>query len=395
MKRYLVAVAGLLLLGLACGDLSEMSDDELRAFVQRAKRVAIEELLAGGNTQANVDNVIKIVAEELTTGSNGGGTTPITPPSGSTCREIGRKTVVMFRDSAGHALDLLLDTSGFSCEFTANNTLCSDGDGVCECDADDTLNPAGSTSFAVTCTENGGDGQTFNFSDAETINYDSPGGSTPPTGGDNPGTYTIKEGNQNQRSPGVFFPITIADSSGATVTPSSQASLDVYNSANSVISDAIAMWKTNVGDDIYDVSVGSSDSASFNIFLVTGTTNVAKIGGTVDGTPTNKYTLSAGNYTGANDVQVHNATGNRLVFMFSGTALSELNANNKTLSYSITDANGNVTAHGNNVTISGLKVQSTYAAFISSAQCTVGAYVLIRIGNSATKVYLPTCKAPA
>ena len=65
MKKFLGAVTGLLLLGVACGDLSEMSDDELRAFVQRAKRVAIEELLAGGNSQTDVDNVIKIVAEGI------------------------------------------------------------------------------------------------------------------------------------------------------------------------------------------------------------------------------------------------------------------------------------------------------------------------------------------
>lgn len=389
MKRCLGAVAGLLLLGIACGDLSEMSDDELRAFVQRAKRVAIEELLAGGNTQADVDNVIKIVAEELS--SNGGDGSAPTNPSTSTCREIGRKTVVMFRDPAGHALDLLLDSSGFSCDFTGSSTTCTDGDGVCECEADDTLNPAGNTSYAATCTENSGDGQTFNFSEAETREYDNPGGSTTPIGGNNPGTYVIKEGNQNQRRPGEIFPITITDSRGTTVTPSSQASLDVYNSSNSVINDAIATWKTAVGSDIYDVSVGANERAAFDIFLVTGTTNVAKIGGTVDGTPTDKYTLAAGNFTGASDVLVHKASSNRLVFMFSGTALRELNANNKTLSYVVTDANGTVTAYGNNTSLSGgITVQGTYAQYVNGA-CTTGAYILIKVGNSASKVYLPTC----
>ena len=387
MKRYFGAVAGLLLLGIACGDLSEMSDDELRAFVQRAKRVAIEELLAGGNNQADVDNVIKIVAEELN--PNGGGDLTPTNPT-ALCRDIGRKTIVMFRDPEAHALDLLLDSSGFSCEFTGSSTACSDGGFVCECEADDTLNPAGNTSFAVTCTENGGDGQTLNFSDAETIEYDNPGATTPGTG-NNPGTYIIKEGNQSQHRPGEIFPITITNNSGTTVIASSQASLDVYNSSNGLISDAIAMWKTAVGDDIYDVSVGANERAAFDIFLLTGTTNVARIGGTVDGTPTDKYTLSAGNYTGASDVQVHKASNNRLVFMFSGTALSELNANNKTISYVITNANGSVTTHGNNISIGGgITIQGTYANYLN-ADCTTGVYILIKIGNSASKVYLPTC----
>ena len=68
---------------------------------------------------------------------------------------------------------------------------------------------------------------------AETIQYDNPGGGTTPGNGNNANTYTFKEGNQNQKIPGVIFPITITDNSGATVTPTSQASLDVYNSSDS------------------------------------------------------------------------------------------------------------------------------------------------------------------
>ena len=160
-----------------------------------------------------------------------------------------------------------------------------------------------------------------------------------------------------------------------------------------VVSDAIATWKTTVGDDIYDVSVGAGNSASFNVFLVRDTSGIAKIGGTVDGTPTNKYTLSAGNYTGLADVQVRKASSNRLVFMFSGDVLKELSANNRTISYVITDTNGEVTAYGNNVNIGGgITVSGTYANYVNNTTCTTGAYILIKIGNSASKVYLPACQ---
>ena len=238
----------------------------------------------------------------------------------------------MFRDPAGHIGSYLADPSGFSCDINVSSTLCVDGDDVCSCQADDTLNPAGSTTFAVTCTEDGGSGETFSFTDAETQNYKAPsgGGTNPPSGGAS--AYSISQSNQNQKAPGIIFPITVVDNSGATVTPAAQASLAAYDSSGSEVDDALATWKTTVGDNIYDVSVGAGAAANFNVFLVRDTSGVAKIGGTIDGTPINKVTLTAGTYTGASDILAINDTqSGNITFMFSGTARTSLNSASKAM----------------------------------------------------------------
>ena len=400
MKKCLCSATVLFLFswGAACGDLSEIEDERIREFVKTAKRVIIDELMTDGNTQDEIDDKIDVLVDAIK-GDSGGGVTP--PPIGvPVCRETGRKTVVMFRDPAGHVGDYLKDTTGFDCTMSGDGAICSDGEDVCTCTANDTMNPAGSTSFTATCTEDGGSGDTFNFTDAETLNYDAPtdgGGTTPPpTSGSD---YSIKEQNQNQKSPGMVFPITIVDSSGATVAPDAQASLAAYNSSGSEIDDAIATWKAVSGDNIYDVNVAAGVSASFDVFLVRGTSGVAELGGTVDGTAINKVTLTAGSYADASDVVVINDTTiNKIRFMFSGAARTALNSSNKAMEYIVIDANGEVQSSVNVGKLPGLDIPGANGTtFVGQADitgnCIEGEYVLIRFSNNLNKVYLPRCQA--
>lgn len=398
MKKCLCATAVFLLFGwgVACGDLSEIEDDRIRDFVRTAKRVIIDELMTDGNTQDEIDDKIDVIVEAIKGNSGNGGITnpPLEMPA---CRETGRKTVVMFRDPAGHISDYIDDPSGFTCEISENSAICSDGD-ICTCEADDTMNPAGNTSFSANCTEDGGSGDTFNFTAAETSDYNAPSsGNQPPPSSTNAGTYRIEEQNQNQKNPGIVFPITVIDSRGTTVQPAAQASLTVYNSSDSEIDDALAMWKTSAGDNIYDVDVAAGVSASFDVFLVRDTSGVAKIGGTVDGTPIDKVTLTAGNYSGASDVQVFNNNMNGINFMFSGAARTALNGANKAMAYVITNANGEVQESATVSILRGLDIPvggtTTFVGTIAGVSCVVGEYVLIRIGNNVNKVYLPRCKA--
>ena len=405
VMRRCLGIAAVLFFGFgaACGDLSEIDDNRIREFVKTAKRVIIDELMVDGNTQDEIDDKIGVIVEVLQGDSGGGTTTPPgdgggTPPAVPACRETGRKTVVMFRDAAGHIGSFLADPSGFNCDILATSTTCVDGDDICSCQADDALNPSGSTTFAVTCTEDGGSGETFSFTDAETTTYDAPsgggGGTTPPGGGAS--AYSISESNQNQKAPGIIFPITVVNNSGATVTPAAQASLSAYNSSGSEIADALATWKTTVGENIYDISVGAGNKAEFIVFLVRDTSGVAKIGGTVDGTPINKVTLTAGTYTGVSDILAINDTqSSSMTFMFSGTARTSLNSASKAMTYVITDANGEVQA-SETATLRGLDVPGTNGkTFVTSTagSCNVGEYVLIRIGVGSSKVYLVRCQA--
>ncbi len=399
MKKCLCAAWVLLLGGggAACGDLSEIEDERIRNFVKTAKRVIIEELLTDGNTADEIDDKIDVIVGVLQ-GDDGG---VVSPPSESSCRETGRKTVVMFRDAERHTFDYLGDSSGFSCPtLTDSSTSCRDGDSVCVCETSDNLNPDQATSFAVSCTEDGGDGSIFNFTDAETLSYAAPsggGGGSP--AGSNPGTHSIKEQDQNQKNPGMVFPITVVGSSGAVATPTDQASLQAYDSSNSPITDALATWKTAVDDDIYDVSVGTGEEAKFDVFLVRDTTGVAKIGGTMDATPIDKVTLTAGQYSGAADILAINNAGNT-TFMFSGAARTALNAADKVMTYVITDANGEVvTSARTSATATGLRwldVPSggsiTTAGQVLNVPCVVGQYVMIKIGTAMNRVYLPRCQ---
>ena len=398
MRKCLCAAAVFFLFGwgAACGDLSEIDDNRIREFVKTAKRVIIDELMTDGNSEDDIDDKIDVIVDVLQgdSGYNGGTTTPLGVPA---CRETGRKTVAMFRDPAGHISDYLNDVSGFACVMTSDSAACTDGDDVCECEADDTMNPTHSTSFTVSCTEDGGDGETFNFTDAETLNYDAPsGGGTPPSSS-NAGAYRIEEQNQNQKNPGMVFPITVINRSGTTVTPSAQASLSAYDSSGSEIDDALAMWKTAVGDNIYDVIVAAGVSASFDVFLVRDTSGVAKIGGSVDGTPIDKVTLTAGNYSGTSDILAINDTSRgNITFMFSGAARIALNDASKAMSYVITDANGEVITSTTATTMSGLDIPGAHGTtFVAqkTGSCVAGQYVMIRIGSNLNKIYLPRCQA--
>ena len=210
--------------------------------------------------------------------------------------------------------------------MTAENTACVDGDDVCSCQTNDALNPEGSTTFVVTCTEEGGSGEMFSFTDNDTQNYEAPsggGGTTPPSGGAS--NYSISQSKSKHESARYYLPITVVNNSGAAVTPVTEASLAAYDSSDSEVVDALAAWKTTVGDNIYDFSVGAGAKAEFNVFLVRDTSGVAKIGGTVDGTPINKVTLTAGTYNGASDIFAINDTQRgQITFMFSGTARTSL-----------------------------------------------------------------------
>ena len=390
---WVAAVFFLLGLGAACGDLSEVDDERIREFVKTAKRVFIDELTIDGNTQEEIDDKIAVIVDVLQGDSGGGTTTPteVVPA----CRETGRKTVVMFRDHRRHAYDYLNDVSGFACEWPPTpSAFCTDGDEVCECEATDTMNPVGSTSFTASCTEEGGDGDTFNFTAAETLDYDAPSGSgIPPSS--NAGTYRIEEQNQNQKNPGAVFPITVVDSRGTTVRPSAQASLAAYDSSGSEIDAALARWKTVVGANIYDVSVAAGASARFKVFLVRETSGVAKIGGTVDGTPIAKVTLTAGNYSGASDILVVNDTSRgNITFLFSGAARTALNAASKVMTYVITDANGEVIKNPTVPLLAWDEIprQDTLIAN-QPGSCVEGQYVMLIIGSDLDKVYLPRCEA--
>ena len=396
MRRCLCVTAGLFFgFGAACGDLSDIDDNRIRKLVKTAKKVIIEELMADGNTQSDIDNKIGVIVEALQGNSGGnGGTPPLAMPL---CRETGRKTVVMFRDPSGHIIDLLNDDSGFWCEWGDVLTVCSDGEDVCECEANDTLNPDSSTSYAVTCTEDGGDGQTFNFTAAETLDYETPsnGGGAPP-GSNNPATYSIKEQNQNEKLPGIIFPITVVNSSGTTITPAAEASLSTYDSSGGEVDDAIARWTTVVGENIYEIIAGAGDSASFRVFLVRDTSGVARIGGTVDGTPINHVTLTAGAYSGASDIlAINDTTYNNINFLFSGTARTKLNSASKSISYVVTDANGEVQTSETVVLTGGADLPIDGGTFFAkrSGSCVVGEYVLIRIGDNTSKVYLSRCRS--
>ncbi len=386
MCRGLLCVAAGFFFGFvsACGDLSEIDDDRIRNFVKTAKRVIFDELLTDGNTEDEIDDKMNVIVEALEQDEEGGNGDQVS--EAHRCRETGRKTAVMFRDPAGHLLDYFNDPSGFTCSSTdADSTECSDGDDVCACDTDDTLNPAGSTKFAVTCTESDGSGVTFDFSDAETLVYDAPPSSS---------AYSIMERNQNEKAPGVVFPITVVDSNGVTVTPTDEASLAVYDSDGDEVDGALATWKTAVGDDIYDLSAAAGDSASFEVFLVRDTAGVAEIGGTVDGTAIAPVTLTAGDYTGENDILAIDDD-DKILLMFSGAAYTALNTASKLVSYVVTDANGEVQESVLEQTVQGIDVQGASGrtfATLRAGGCVVGHYVLVRIGRNADKVYLVRCQ---
>lgn len=377
----------------SCGDLSEIEDERIRDFVKRAKRVVIEELMSDGNTQQDIDGKIDVIAEALV-GDSGTAET-----QQSACRETGRKTLLMFLNPADHISAYFDDRSdsGFECTIVTERAQCSDANGVCQCEADDILNPEGSTSFAATCSENGGASDTFNFSAAETLNYNAPsgGGATPrPTASS--GTYSIKEQYQSPVQPGQVFPLTVIDMDGTTVTPDTQASLAVYDSGGIEINDALGRWTTEIGDSIYDVNVAGYERASFNVFLLRDTQGVAQVGGTVDGTAIAKATLSAARYADANDIEVFNDTEKRIIrFMFSGAARTALNDAYKTISYIVTDGNGEVVESMTVNDLEGLDIPSAAdTTFVAQRPglCVANAYVMIRIGNNRDKTYLPRCQ---
>lgn len=303
MKKMYLGGVLLSLFGITCGDLDQASNERIRNFVKVAKKVAIDELLYEGNSQADIDRAIAVVAEEL--GSHGGVTPPddgtVTPPD--------------------------------------DGTVTPPDDGV-----------------------------------------------TPPS----ESVYTIKQSHQNSKMPGEVFPITLI-TSGATVVPTIAASLDAYDKDDIAVDSAIAMWKTESGDDIFDVSVGAGESARFNVFLVRDTTGVQKLGGTVDGMATSKVTLTAASYANPNDIAIRDDSGS-IVLLFYGAAKQALTAADNRISYVVVDANGVVQSHGDeDLTNRLLNFDSGLGASISDS-CVLGAYVLVRIGSS-SKVYLPRCQS--
>ena len=375
----------------SCGDLSEIEDDRIRDFVKRAKRVIIEELMTDGNTQGEIDDKIGVVAEAL---RGDGGAAEVQQ---SACRETGRKAVLMLLNPVDHISSYLDDRrdSGFTCTIDTERVECADGNDVCECEANDTLNPEGSTSFTALCSEDGGASDTFNFSEAEILSYNAPSGGTasPPNNpAGNLGTYRIKERYQNPMQPGTIFPITVADSSGTTVAPDSEASLAVYDSSGGEIDEALGRWTTEVGENIYDVSIDEYGVASFNVFLLRDTQGVAKIGGEVDGTPIAKASLTAATYAGAGDIEVVNDEGRgNIRFLFSGAARTALTAANNKISYVVTDSNGEVVDSATVNDLDGVSIPSLYLA-MRPGDCVAGAYVMIRIGDNRDKTYLPRCQ---
>ena len=376
----------------SCGDLSEIEDDRIRDFVKRAKRVIIEELMTDGNSQTDIDDKIGVIAEALQ------GDSGATEQQQSACRETGRKTLLMFLNPVDHISAYLDDKrdNDFECTITTASVTCSDGNDVCECEANDTMNPEGSTSFSSICSENGGASETLSFSTGETLSYNAPTTGGNPTPAVSSSTYRIKEQYRNPMQPGMVFPITVVDSSGTTVTPDTQASLAVYDSSGVEINDALGRYTTEIGENIYDVSVSGYDRASFNVFLLRDTSGVAQVGGTVDGTPIAKATLTAATYAGASDIQVVNDGGSSNIrFIFSGAARTALNDADKEISYVVTDGNGDVVDSITVNDLEGLDIPSangtTYLAQ-RPGYCAAGAYVMIRIGNNRDKTYLPRCQ---
>ena len=394
MWRVLITAMNLAMI-VSCGDLSEIEDERIRDFVKRAKRVVIEELMSDGNTQQDIDGKIDVIAEALV-GDSGTAET-----QQSACRETGRKTLLMLLNPVDHISAYLDDRrdSGFECTIATESAQCSDANGVCSCEANDTLNPEGAQSFTATCSENGGASDTLNFSVAETLSYNAPnGGATPPPDRPtaNSGMYRIKEQYRSPVQPGQVFPLTVIDTDGTTVTPDTRASLAVYDSGGVEINDALARWTTEIGDSIYDVNVAGYEMASFNVFLLRDTQGVAQVGGTVDGTPIAKATLSAARYAEASDIEVFNDTerGN-IIFSFSGAARTALNDADKEISYIVTDGNGEVVDTVTVNELEGLDIPSdTDTTFVARRPglCVAGAYVMIRIGNNRDKTYLPRCQ---
>ena len=257
----------------------------------------------------------------------------------------------------------------------------------CVCIANNTLNPASSTAFIASCTDQSGTATNLNYTDAETDVYNLTATPPPTTT-----TYSIKEGNQGAKVPGVVFPITIVNSSNATVTPTTAASLDAYNSSDAAVSNAIAKWTTTAGASIYDVAVAANTPAAFNVFLLRNTTGVAKIGGTVDGTATDKVTLTAGSYPNPSDLVVANRGANEIVFILTGAARTAINTAKGVGNYVVVNTNGNVQSSGKLAATDGNDLGASIGYIVQKAgSCTVNGYVLMRIGTKTSKVYLPKC----
>ena len=368
----------------ACGDLDEIDDDELREFVQRARRVARQEL-AKDVSPARIDALEQTIIDVL---QGDDGTSAL---SRGTCWEDGLRTTFLATQAdevrrAGiahaphdglrctdHYLDAQPNHDGVTC-VSAN----------CSCYADGVLQGHGN--YATACVVSSTNTSETNlYSTAQASVYEP---SLVPDG--IMSDYAIMPTVLGTKHPGYMFDVTVL--AGNTPLPQrATASLTAYDLYGKEATAALAQWKNNLHDNIY--AVDQFTGANFNeVFFMQASLakGIQMLGGVVDGKGFRRaYVIVEGLAFAATQVLLAHQYDNDLVIVLGGPAQDAFRNAGRALSYLAVNAAGEVVSRQLRKTFSHvLEVDGSYLIRITGGTCVIGNPVLIRMGGM---VHETTC----
>ena len=299
MIKVLSVVCASILLS-ACGDMSELQEDELREFVRKAKRVVTDELFSDYDKD-QIETVEDVIAEVLAEDDDEAADDGDTVVANNRCSEVGRKTVYSAKNlpisglAEGVKVNLSAKSDGLECtaEGTAEeaeiSVTCTKG--ACSCDVTSRTSQS-SGNYQADCTDSAISGanrtQTFSYKADEVAEYgdDLPDFPTTTTTTDDQGGYSlIISSPANKKELEIFAVSIVGESAEETtiLTADKDKSLRVYDSQDQQLANKLARWPNEVGDDIFDLQIAAGNDANFNVFFVRDARQTVKtIAGYVD-----------------------------------------------------------------------------------------------------------------